>query len=350
MNDFLIVKDLSCEINSSVILDKLSFSIRNKGEIISFLGPSGVGKTTLIRCIAGLEKISSGEIVMNGSLYSTKINSIEPEKRNMALSFQENCLFPNKTVLENIDIGFSRKKKPLKLTKNYLINLFNLSEIVSKYPHEISSGEIQRAQILRALISNPDLLLLDEPFSNIDQDQREELQTNLKRVLKDNNIPTIIVTHDINEAFYMSDKCGVLIKNSIVQFDTPYNIHHYPNSKEVMQFISRGSLIKVKVLDKKTVFHKKLGKIKGNFITAPKIDSTVKLLIQPEDITHDNTSKLKLKICDRKFRGTNFIYYLKLNTNEAIPVSVQSHNCEPCNINDELGIKLPIFINHLVFF
>ena len=113
MNDFLIVKDLSCEINSSVILDKLSFSIRNKGEIISFLGPSGVGKTTLIRCIAGLEKISSGEIVMNGSLYSTKINSIEPEKRNMALSFQENCLFPNKTVLENIDIGFSRKKNLL---------------------------------------------------------------------------------------------------------------------------------------------------------------------------------------------------------------------------------------------
>ena len=148
----------------------------------------------------------------------------------------------------------------------------------------------------------------------------------------------------------MSDKCGVLIKNSIVQFDTPYNIHHYPNSKEVMQFISRGSLIKVKVLDKETVFHEKLGKIKGNFITAPKIDSTVKLLIQPEDITYDNTSKLKLKICDRKFRGTNFIYYLKLNTTEAIPVSVQSHNCEPCNINDELGIKLPIFINHLVFF
>ena len=350
MNDFLIVTDLSCEINSSVILDKLSFSIRNKGEIISFLGPSGVGKTTLIRCIAGLEKISSGEIVMNGSLYSTKKNSIEPEKRNMALSFQENCLFPNKTVLENIDIGFSRKKKPLKLTKNNLINLFNLSEIVSKYPHEISSGEIQRAQILRALISNPDLLLLDEPFSNIDQDQREELQTNLKRVLKDNNIPTIIVTHDINEAFYMSDKCGVLIKNSIVQFDTPYNIHHYPNSKEVMQFISRGSLIKVKVLDKETVFHEKLGKIKGNFINKHAIGKTVKLLIQAEDLVHSDKSDLKFKVVDKRFLGTNFIYFLKISNKETLPILVHSHHTHQHNVNDFFGIKTPIYIKHLVCF
>lgn len=350
MSNFLTVKDLSCKINDLIILDKLSFSLKNRGDIVSFLGPSGVGKTTLIRCIAGLEDINDGQIILNEKIYSTKHIKIEPEKRNMALSFQENCLFPNKTVLENIDIGFSRKTKSLRLTKNELIDLFGLSKIIKKYPHEISSGEIQRTQILRALSSNPDLLLLDEPFSNIDQDLREELQTILKKVLKDNKIATLIVTHDINEAFYLSDKCGVLIDNSIAQFDTPYNIHHYPSSKKVMKLISRGSLINVNVIDNKTVFHKKLGKISGNFTSIPKVGSNVKLLIQPEDLDYDNNSKLKLKIFDRKFRGTNFIYYLNLGKNESIPLSVISHNCEPCNINDEIGIKLPIFINHLVFF
>ncbi|MAZ45962.1 MAG: iron ABC transporter, partial [Rickettsiales bacterium] len=115
-------------------------------------------------------------------------------------------------------------------------------------------------------------------------------------------------------------------------------------------FFNKGVFLEAKVISGNQLRHNILGIIKGKFVNNFKKGSKVKLLIQPEDITHDNTSKLKLIICDRKFRGTNFIYYLKLNANEAIPVSVQSHNCEPCNINDELGIKLPIFINHLVFF
>ncbi len=350
MKDFLVVEDLACTINNLPILEKVSFSIKKRGDIVSFLGPSGVGKTTLIRCIAGLQNINQGEIFLDGKLYSKKNNSIEPEKRNMAVSFQENCLFPNKTVLQNIEVGLSRNTKFNKSTVERLINSFYLSKIKNKYPHEISSGEIQRTQIIRALASGPDLLLLDEPFSNINEDLKEELQFTLKGIIKKNEIATIIVTHDINEAFYLSDKCGVIIEKNISQFDSPYNIHHYPNCIDVMKFISRGSLIKVKVLDNKTVEHQVLGKIKGNFMTKPKIGKYVKLLVQPEDIVYDNKSTLKLKIFDRKFGGTNFVYSLKLNNKESIPVSIESHNCEPCNINDSIGIKLPIFINHLVFF
>jgi len=199
-------------------------------------------------------------------------------------------------------------------------------------------------------MSKPDLLLLDEPFSNIDQSLKDELQKKIKEILKKLNITTIIVTHDSYEAFYLADKCGIILEQSLKQFDTPYNIYHYPNSTKIVKFLNRGTLIQAEVTGKNTLRNEELGTIKGNFIKKQSVGSSVQLLIQPEDLEHDDKSDLKLKVVDRKFRGTNFIYTLKTKNNQLIPTFVHSHHEHQHKIKDEFGIKTPIYVDHLVCF
>ena len=349
MFNYLNVNNLNCFYGNHVILEDITFSIKKKGDITCFLGPSGVGKTTLLRAIAGLEKNISGEIKLNEKLISSNSFNLSPEYRNIALSFQENCLFPNKTILENINIGLKKSHKK-KININNLISDFYLGGILNQYPHEISTGEAQRVSILRSLATEPELLLLDEPFANIDQNLKEELQIKLKIFLKKNLISTIIVTHDSNEAFYFGDECGLILDKKIEQIDTPYNIHHRPVSEKVAKFLNRGNFINAFVIGKNKLNHKVLGLIKGSFSNKHKIGTEVKLLIQPEDLTHDDKSKLKLKIIDIKFRGSNFNYTLQLNEKENIIVQVHSHHIHQHKIKEYFGIKLPIIINHLVCF
>lgn len=274
-----------------------------------------------------------------------------PEERNIALSFQENSLFPHKNIIENINLGLERKflKKNL-LSSNYLLELFDLQEIKFKYPHEISTGESQRVSIARSLISCPELLLLDEPFSNIDQILRLKLQEKIKKIISETKISTIIVTHDPNEAFYLGEQCGVIINDSLKQFDSPYNLYHYPNSEEVVNFFKKGVLIPAEVISKNEIYQSELGKITGKFLKKFEKGTKVKLLIQPDDLEHDDSSKLKLEIVEKKFRGTDFIYTLKTKDNFQIPVLVHSHHTHQHNINETFGIKVPIHINHLVCF
>ena len=164
------------------------------------------------------------------SLISSKDRFIEPEKRGIALSFQDNSLFPHLNVRENLIIGEKRKSEIRRRIKlDDCIDLFQLKSLLDKYPHEISlAGEAQRASLVRSLLSNPSLLLLDEPFSNVDIGLKEKLQVNLKNLLKENKISTVIVTHNYEEAFYFGGKCCLFSKNKLIQFDNPYNIYHFP--------------------------------------------------------------------------------------------------------------------------
>jgi len=332
-------------------VNNVSFSIEKEGDIICLLGPSGIGKTTILRSIAGLEKIESGTIKIKGkTLSSNKIN-IEPEDRNISLSFQENSLFPHYTVEENINLGRVRKnpsKKKISIKK--IIKLLNISKILNHYPHQISAGEAQRVSLARSLASQPDLLLLDEPLSNVDQSFKEEIQVQLKKILKDLKITTIIVTHDSYEAFYLGNKCGIILNKQLKQFDDPYNVYHFPNSVEVVNFLNRGILIPAKVTGEKSLENKDLGTIKGNFIKHYPKGTDVKLLLQPEDLEHDDKSNLKLEVVDRKFRGTNFIYTLKSSSNLLIPVFVHSHHIHQHEVDEKFGIKRPIYIDHIVCF
>jgi len=349
--NFLEVKNVDFSVGGKIKLKNVSFLIENKGDTVCLLGPSGIGKTTILRTIAGLEKIKNGSIKLNNNIISSKKIHVEPEDRNISLAFQENSLFPHYNVEKNILIGTEKKNtKKTKINPKDIINFLNLKKILNKYPHEISAGEAQRASLARSLLSNPDLLLLDEPLSNVDQSFKEEIQVELKKLLSKLKITTIVVTHDSYEAFYLGSKCGIILNQQLKQFDDPYNVYHFPNSKEVVNFLNRGILIPAKVTGENSLENDDLGTIKGNFIKHYPKGSDVQLLLQPEDLEHDDKSNLKLEVVDRKFRGTNFIYTLKTPSKTLIPVFVHSHHIHQHEVDEKFGIKRPINIDHIVCF
>ena len=349
-NNFFEIENVSFAAGGKNKVNNVSLKIENEGEIVCLLGPSGIGKTTILRTIAGLEKINKGKINLKGRTLSSENIHIEPENRNIALSFQENSLFPHYNIEKNINLGSDRVKDDKKIQTKEVINFLNLNKILNKFPHEISAGEAQRASLARSLVSQPDLLMLDEPLSNVDQSFKEEIQVELKQVLTNSKITTIIVTHDSYEAFYLGSKCGIILDGELKQYDDPYNVYHLPNSIEVVNFLNRGILIPAEVTSPKSLENEDLGTITGNFARPFPIGSKVKLLIQPEDLQHDDASNLKLEVVDRKFRGSNFIYTLKTLSNKLIPVFVHSHHIHQHEVDEKFGIKRPIHIDHIVCF
>ena len=350
--NFFEINNVDFNIDGKTKVKDVSFSIENEGDVICLLGPSGIGKTTILRTIAGLERIKKGSIKLNGKVLSSEKINIEPENRNVSLAFQDNSLFPHYNVQKNILLGSEKNKEKTekKIDVKEIIDLLDISHILDKYPHEISAGEAQRASLARSLMTQPDLLLLDEPLSNVDQSFKEEIQVRLKKILNKLKISTIIVTHDSYEAFYLGSKCGIILNQELKQFDDPYNVYHLPNSIEVVNFLNRGTLIPAEVTSPKSLENKDLGTITGNFIKPFPIGAKVKLLVQPEDLHHDDTSNLKFEVIDRKFRGTNFIYTLKTPSNTLIPVFVHSHHIHQHEVDEKFGIKRPIHIDHIVCF
>ena len=348
--NFFEVKNVDFSIGGKIKVNNVSFTIENEGDIICLLGPSGIGKTTILRTIAGLEKTNTGSISLNGKILSSNKICIEPEDRNISLAFQDNSLFPHYSVEKNILLGAERNNKNKKISLKDIVDMFDISHILKKYPHQVSAGEAQRASLARSLITEPDLLLLDEPLSNVDQSFKEEIQVRLKRILNRLKISTIIVTHDSYEAFYLGSKCGIILDQKLRQFDDPYKVYHFPNSVEVVNFLNRGILIPAVVTGQNSLESEDLGLIEGNFIKHYPKGSDVQLLLQPEDLEHDDNSNLQLEVVDRKFRGTNFIYTLKTLSNKLIPVLVNTHHHEIHDINDKFGIKRPIQLEHIVCF
>ena len=350
--NFFEVNNVDFNVGNKTKVKNVSFAIENQGDVICLLGPSGIGKTTILRTIAGLEKLKKGSIILNGKTLSSENINLEPEERNVSLAFQDNSLFAHYTIEKNISLGSERnkEKKEKKISLKEIVDLLDIFHILNKYPHEISAGEAQRASLARSLIMQPDLLLLDEPLSNVDQSFKEEIQVRLKKILNKLKITTIIVTHDSYEAFYLGSKCGIILNQELKQFDDPYKVYHLPNSIEVVNFLNRGILVPAKVTGKNTLENWDLGTIEGNFIKEYPEGANVQLLLQPEDLEHDDTSNLKLEVVDRKFRGTNFIYTLRAPSNTLIPVFVHSHHIHQHEVDEKFGIKRPIHIDHIVCF
>ena len=222
---YLEIKNLVKSYNSSqTVINNLSFSVE-KGQLISFVGESGSGKSTFLKCLAGLEKINSGIIFLNGKLIDGKDVFIRPQKRKIGYVFQDYPLFPHLNIKENICFNLDDR-----FHKNFskIIELTNLNNLLERYPHEISGGEQQRACIARSIIREPDLLLLDEPFSNLDANIKFSIRDEICRIIRESNITTILVTHDIKDALNISDKILIFKAGIVQQFSSPETMYCEP--------------------------------------------------------------------------------------------------------------------------
>lgn len=234
---FLEIDKLSKQYSKNSILNRISFSIK-EGEIISIVGPSGSGKTTLLKCISGFCNIDGGNILLN----SKPLTNMKPNKRNIAYVFQESPLFPHITVIQNI--LFNHKSFDTEKL-NFIMNKIKIDHLKDRFPHEISGGENQRIAVARSLIRNPDLLLMDEPFSNLDLHIKDKLKEVVFDLIKELNTTTIIVNHDTKDSLEISDKILVLLNGEINNYDVPYKVYSKPKCLESASLFGVLNLINI---------------------------------------------------------------------------------------------------------
>ena len=342
----LIIQDVSASHQGLDILERTNLNV-DAHDIVCLLGPSGCGKTTLLRSIAGLHPIDHGTIEVNGKIISTTQNTVPPEHRHIGMMFQDLALFPHLTIFDNVGYGIRKQgKTEISSRVRYVLDLVEISSSqFLKYPHELSGGQQQRVALARALAPQPAILLLDEPFSSLDPDLREQLATQVREILKHEQMTAVMVTHDQHEAFTVADWVGVMQAGNIVQFDTPYNIYHQPVSRFVADFVGLGNLIPAKITSSdtiETVFGKIKGDINPDFRTGEEVD----LLVRPDDIPHDDTSAVTATVEAKKFLGAEFLYTLRLPNQHKVLCYAPSHHDHA--IGQPLGISLDL--EHLVLF
>ncbi|MEQ8288614.1 MAG: ABC transporter ATP-binding protein [Gammaproteobacteria bacterium] len=345
MNNAVETKHLTFNIEGRSILDDISFGLP-EAQIASILGPSGCGKTTLLRCIAGFEQQQKGEIWVNGVRASNPSHNLPVEQREIGMVFQDYALFPHLTVTENIVFGLqNRKSFPVQQRTEELVELFSLQEHVHKYPHRLSGGQQQRVALARALAPRPRVLLLDEPFASLDIELREQLAIELRTILKQDGVTTIMVSHNQLEAFAMADVIGVMKAGRLLQWDTAFNLYHEPHNEDVADLIGEGVFIHGKVISATDV-NTEIGVITSHVPHEFDMGTEVDVLIRPDDIQHDDDSPMRATVIDKAFRGASFLYTLKSASGARMLSLVPSHHNHP--VNEPIGIRLDI--DHLVLF
>lgn len=233
--------NISKSFESKSVIKDINLKVR-EGELLSLLGPSGCGKSTTLKVISGLLRPEEGDILLNGE----SVLMVPAEKRGAVIVFQEHLLFPHLTVAENIGFGLKMagiQKKVRAVKVKEMVDLVQLNGLEAKYPSEISGGQSQRAALARALATEPKVLLLDEPFSSLDQRLRESMREFVYDLQRKLGITTILVTHDKEEALMLSDKIAVMLNGSILQFGTPKEVYNCPETKEVADFFGDNSYI-----------------------------------------------------------------------------------------------------------
>ena len=316
------------------------------GDIGCLLGPSGCGKTTVLRCIAGLEPVQGGEIRLHGKVVSRPGHTAPPENRRVGFVFQDYALFPHLTVGANVAFGLrgldarGRNERTAEL-----LAAVGMAKSAERFPHELSGGQMQRVALARALAPRPQLLLLDEPFSNLDVELRERLSIEVRAILKALGTTALMVTHDQHEAFAIADYVGVMNEGVVEQWDTPYSLYHRPASRFVADFVGEGVLLAAHASQDDGI-DTVLGPLRHCPGCALKPGDAVALLLRPDDVLHDDESALKAEVVKKAFRGAEFLYTLKLDDGTQVLSLVPSHHNHA--IGEKIGIKLDV--DHVVAF
>ena len=333
-------------------VQEVSFSLQ-RGQIGCLLGPSGCGKTTVLRAVAGFEALRQGQIRLEGSVISRPGATLPPEERRIGMVFQDYALFPHLSVAANIGFGLSRMARIARQARvAELLALTGLDANASRFPHELSGGQQQRVALARALAPRPELLLLDEPFSNLDTELRERLSLELREILRAANTTAILVTHDQHEAFAIADVIGLMNRGRIEQWDAAYELYHRPVNRFVADFIGQGVFISGKVLSD-TQVQIEFGTLAGD-IPLPFHQGcdtggkgcSVDVLLRPDDVIHDDASPLLAEVVRKAFRGAEFLYTLKLPSGREVLALVPSHHNHA--IGEKIGIRLEV--DHVVAF
>lgn len=345
MPNQLNVKHASVKYGRQTVVDDVSFELE-RGVIGCLLGPSGCGKTSLLRAIAGFEPLAKGEILLHGRCVSRPGETLAPEKRRVGMVFQDFALYPHLNIEDNIAFGLRGQSQAQRRERvKSLLTLVGLSGTQKKYPHQLSGGQQQRVALVRAMAPQPDILLLDEPFSGLDVELREQLAREVRDILKREEVTAILVTHDQLEAFALADAIGVLGDGRLRQWDNGYSLYHRPNDRFVADFIGQGAMIPGEVTQDGDV-KSALGKIHGEFVKQPAAGEKVELLIRPDDVVHDDESDFKLRIVDKVFQGAEYLYTLALEDGTELLCLVQSHHDH--DVGEMIGIRL--YVDHLVAF
>lgn len=322
------------------------------GEIGVLIGPSGCGKTTLLRAVAGLERAQAGTLLLAQETVSSSHRHVPAEERRIGMVFQDYALFPHLDAGHNVAFGLAHLKPAQRQQRvSEVLDLVGLGNVHKRYPHELSGGQQQRVALARALAPKPRLLLLDEPFSNLDVDLRERLAHEVRGILKLAGTTALFVTHDQLEAFAIGDRIGVMHEGRLHQWDDAYALYHRPATRFVADFIGHGVFIHAQITQHgdNVVVHTALGDL-NDMLECPLPgaypDGVCDVLLRADDIVHDDAAPVRAQILRKAFRGSEFLYTLQLQTGETVMAHVPSHHDHA--LGEWIGIRAEV--DHVVTF
>ncbi|MCI5838939.1 MAG: ABC transporter ATP-binding protein [Peptoniphilaceae bacterium] len=334
------IKNAIKKYGENIVINNVNLEIKD-GEFFTLLGPSGCGKTTLLRMIAGFNSIEGGDFYFNDE----RINDKNPSKRNIGMVFQNYAVFPNMTVRENIEFGLKERKvsrNDINDKVDKILDLMQLKEFEKRKPQALSGGQQQRVALARAIVIEPDVLLMDEPLSNLDAKLRIELRETIRKIQKKVGITTVYVTHDQEEAMAVSDTIAVMNKGNIEQCASAVKIYHRPSNMFVASFIGTNNILegmydKEKeevILNSGYKFSKKLNVDKN---------MEVKVSVRPEDFVvynENSNNRIKAKVNDNIFLGANTHLHVTDEKDENIEILRQSHYSQIVNIGEEIYLEI----------
>ncbi|MDY4223570.1 MAG: ABC transporter ATP-binding protein [Candidatus Limivicinus sp.] len=344
MSEEIIIKHALKKYGDNVIIPDLSLDIR-EGEFFTLLGPSGCGKTTLLRMIAGFNSIEGGDFFFG----EKRINDLDPAKRNIGMVFQNYAIFPHYTVRKNVEFGLKNKKFPkdkIKTQSEKFMQLMQIDQYADRMPERLSGGQQQRVALARALCIEPDVLLMDEPLSNLDAKLRVEMRTVIKNIQHNVGITTVYVTHDQEEAMAVSDRIAVMKAGVIQHVGTPKSIYQRPANLFVATFIGRSNVIKGKlVVDGGKTYLETLSGYRAEIHTVrpeQQKEQEITLSVRPEEflLDRDSTEGISAIVDDCVFLGLNTHYFVHLSSGEEVEIIQESSIDSVIEPGSEIKLKI----------